>query len=160
MIPNPDNTFPWVASLKYPSTARPRRRSSRTAADRLGIRVYAVDYRHNMRTFYLPDSDSLVLEMPQPSAPVAVNLKAAVVKRLVRWAQAGAADYSFVAVSRKAKDAGRRFSPLSELYQGEAVRQASRLEVCTWGRLAKLRKRHRAGIKTVKKLSADTKGSS
>jgi hypothetical protein len=71
-----------------------------------GFEGYAVDYRRNNQTYYLPDGDSVALDMPLPAGSVAAAFDAAQVERLVGWAQANPADYSYVAFSKKAKAAG------------------------------------------------------
>jgi uncharacterized protein YbcV (DUF1398 family) len=71
-----------------------------------GFEGYTVDYRRNTQTFYLPDGDSLVLDIPQPSVPVTAGFDTGEMERLVRWAQANPADYSYAAFSEKAKAAG------------------------------------------------------
>ena len=71
-----------------------------------GFEGYTVDYRRNSQTFYLPDGDSVMLDMQPSAGTVAAAFDAAEVERLVRWAQANPADYSYVAFSEKAKAAG------------------------------------------------------
>lgn len=71
-----------------------------------GFEGYAVDYRRNIQVFYLPDGDSHAVEMVQTPGRVATDFKAAEIERLIRWAQAGAADYSYSAFGEKAKSAG------------------------------------------------------
>lgn len=71
-----------------------------------GFESYAVDFRRDSQTFYLPDGDSLVLDMPPSAGSVAAAFDAAEVGRLVRWAQANPADYSYAAFCGKAKAAG------------------------------------------------------
>lgn len=71
-----------------------------------GFESYTVDYRRNTQGFYLPDGESVVLDMPQPAGPVAAGFDAAEIARLVHWAQANPADYSYAAFSKQAKDAG------------------------------------------------------
>lgn len=71
-----------------------------------GFDGYTVDYRRNCQTFYLPDGDSVTLDMPQPRAPTALGFNGETVAALVRWAQAGPADYSYTAFSTRAKAAG------------------------------------------------------
>ncbi len=71
-----------------------------------GFEGYAVDYRRNSQTYYLPDGDSVVLEMKRSAGNVAAAFDATEVERLVRWAQANPADYSYVAFCEKAKAAG------------------------------------------------------
>jgi hypothetical protein len=71
-----------------------------------GFEGYAVDYRRNTQTFYLPDGDSAELPMPDSPGPVAAAFDAAEIERLVRWAQANPADYSYAAFSQRARAAG------------------------------------------------------
>lgn len=63
-----------------------------------GFEGYTVDYRRNAQAFYLPDGGSVVLEMHPYAGSVAANFDAVEVERLVRWAQANPADYSYVAL--------------------------------------------------------------
>ncbi len=71
-----------------------------------GFEGYSVDFRLNTQTFYLPDGDSVVLDMPPSAGNVAAAFDAIEVERLVRWAQANPADYSYASFSQKAKAAG------------------------------------------------------
>ncbi|MCB8822890.1 DUF1398 domain-containing protein [Microvirga rosea] len=71
-----------------------------------GFEGYAVDYRRNTQTCYLPDGDSIMLDMPPSSGSVASEFDANKVEFLVRWAQANPADYSYVAFCEKVKVAG------------------------------------------------------
>lgn len=71
-----------------------------------GFEGYAVDYRRNSQAFYLPNGDSVVLEMPPSAGNVVPAFDAVVIERLVRWAQANPSDYSYVAFSEKVKAAG------------------------------------------------------
>lgn len=71
-----------------------------------GFEGYAVDYRRNTQTYYLPDGDSLVLDRPAIAATVAAAFDPSEIERLVRWAQANPADYSYVAFSERAMAAG------------------------------------------------------
>ncbi len=71
-----------------------------------GFEGYAVDYRRNSQTYYLPDGDSVAMAMQPSAGTVAAAFDPAEVERLVRWAQANPADYSYVAFSEKAKAAG------------------------------------------------------
>jgi uncharacterized protein YbcV (DUF1398 family) len=67
---------------------------------------YTVDYRRNTQTHYLSDGDSVTMDMQPSKGSVAPAFNATEVERLVRWAQANPADYSYVAFSEKAKVAG------------------------------------------------------
>ncbi|MGE3747006.1 MAG: hypothetical protein AB7G25_15070, partial [Sphingomonadaceae bacterium] len=71
-----------------------------------GFEGYAVDYRRNSQTFYLPDGDNIELAMPHFTGPVAAIFDSAQVAALVRWAQAGGPDYSYAAFCEKATAAG------------------------------------------------------
>jgi uncharacterized protein YbcV (DUF1398 family) len=71
-----------------------------------GFEGYAVDYRRNSQAFYLPDGDSVMLEMQPFAGSVASAFNPVEIERLVRWAQANTADYSYVAFSEKVKAAG------------------------------------------------------
>lgn len=71
-----------------------------------GFEGYAVDYRRDSQAFYLPDGDSVALEMPPSAGSVASAFNVAEIERLVRWAQASSPDYSYVTFSEKVKAAG------------------------------------------------------
>ncbi len=71
-----------------------------------GFEGYAVDYRRNTQTYYLPDGDSIVLDMRPSAGGVTAEFDANRVERLVRWAQAKPADYSYSAFSEQVKAAG------------------------------------------------------
>ena len=71
-----------------------------------GFEGYTVDYRRNSQTFYLPDGDSLVVDVQPAAGTVAAAFDAAEVERLVHWAQANPADYSYVSFCEKVKAAG------------------------------------------------------
>jgi len=71
-----------------------------------GFEGYMVDYRRNSQTYYLPGGDSVTMNMQPSASSVAAAFDATEIERLVRWAQANPADYSYVAFGEKAKDAG------------------------------------------------------
>lgn len=71
-----------------------------------GFEGYLVDYRRNSQTNYLPDGDSVTMDMHVSAGTVATTFDAAEVERLVRWAQANPADYSYAAFCEKVKGAG------------------------------------------------------
>jgi len=71
-----------------------------------GFEGYTVDYRRNSQTYYLPDGDSIMLDMQPSSGRVASEFDADEIERLVRWAQANLADYSYVAFCEGVKAAG------------------------------------------------------
>ncbi len=71
-----------------------------------GFEGYTVDYRCSTQTYYLPDGDSVVLAMPTTPGAVAKVFDAGAMGALVRWAQADAPDYSYLAFCERAKAAG------------------------------------------------------
>ena len=71
-----------------------------------GFEGYTVDYRANSQTFHLPSGAGHSLAMPGLPGPVAARFDAAEIARLIRWAQSGAADYSYAAFCDQAKAAG------------------------------------------------------
>ncbi|SHF99134.1 hypothetical protein SAMN02745157_3291 [Kaistia soli DSM 19436] len=71
-----------------------------------GFEGYAVDYRRNSQTYYLPDGDNADFDMPHPAGSVAAVFDGDAVEALVRWAQRNAPDYSYAAFGEKVKAAG------------------------------------------------------
>lgn len=71
-----------------------------------GFEGYMVDYRRSCQSCYLPDGDSVTLDMRPSAGAVAAAFDAREVERLVRWAQANPAGYSYLAFCEKAKAAG------------------------------------------------------
>lgn len=71
-----------------------------------GFEGYTVDYRCNSQACYLPDGDSVAMDIEPSPAGVAAAFDATEIERLVRWAQANPTDYSYAAFSQKAKAAG------------------------------------------------------
>jgi uncharacterized protein YbcV (DUF1398 family) len=71
-----------------------------------GFEGYTVDYRRNSQTYYLPDGNSTTMDMQPPAGNIAADFDATEVERLVRWAQANPADYSYMAFCKKVKGAG------------------------------------------------------
>ncbi|WP_044562746.1 hypothetical protein [Azospirillum sp. B4] len=71
-----------------------------------GFEGYAVDYRRDTATYFLPDGDSVVLDGPASDAAVALPFDQAGVVALIRWAQANPPDYSYAGFSAKAKACG------------------------------------------------------
>ncbi|RDS82292.1 DUF1398 domain-containing protein [Dyella monticola] len=71
-----------------------------------GFEGYAVDYRRNVQTYYLPDGDSVTLEMPSESGAVAAAFEAAQIEALVRWAQKNGPDYSYKGFCERVRAAG------------------------------------------------------
>jgi len=71
-----------------------------------GFEGYMVDYRRNTQTYYLPDGDGIMLDMPTSAGTVSATFDAAGVASLVRWAQANGDDYGYKAFCEKVKAAG------------------------------------------------------
>jgi uncharacterized protein YbcV (DUF1398 family) len=71
-----------------------------------GFEGYTVDYRRNSQTYYLPDGDGVTMDMQPSAGHVAATFDTNEIERLVRWAQANPADYSYVAFCEQAKGAG------------------------------------------------------
>ena len=74
-----------------------------------GFEAYPVDYRRNSRSHYLPDGETLDLDIPHPADPVAAAFDAEGVASAVRWAQAGGADYTYAAFNRRVAACGCAF---------------------------------------------------
>src|SRR3546814_14812444 len=70
-----------------------------------GFEGYAVDYRCNTQTCYLPAADSITLALPRSATAVAALFDSATVASLVRWAPADGPDYSSAAFSLSALSA-------------------------------------------------------
>lgn len=71
-----------------------------------GFEGYAVDYRRNIQTYYLPDGDSVTLEMSTSQGAVEAAFAPREVERLVRWAQANGPDYSYKSFCERVREAG------------------------------------------------------
>lgn len=71
-----------------------------------GFEGYTVDYRRNTQIYYLPDGDSIELDMPASHGQVAPVFDAAIVEAQVRRAQANGADYSYRSFCDTVKAAG------------------------------------------------------
>lgn len=86
------------ASLSFPEIV------GRLAA--AGFESYLVDYRAGTQRLYLPDGDSVSLDMPPSAGAVAARFDAETVAAMVRWAQSGDADYSYAAFGTRVKSGG------------------------------------------------------
>ncbi len=71
-----------------------------------GFEGYSVDYRRDTQTYYLPDSDSVMLDMPSSACAVAGTFDTDGVAKLVRWAQVNGPDYTYTAFCERVKSAG------------------------------------------------------
>ena len=71
-----------------------------------GFDGYAVDYRRNTRTYYLPDGQSEELKSAFVPVPVAERFDAADVREAIREAQQMVPGYTFEGFCAKAAKAG------------------------------------------------------
>ncbi|MBV9497350.1 MAG: DUF1398 domain-containing protein [Acidobacteria bacterium] len=71
-----------------------------------GFEGYDVDYRRNTATYFLPDGDSVQLDLPAAHDAVAAELRASVVEEAVREAQTKAPGYTYAGFSAKVKAGG------------------------------------------------------
>lgn len=76
------------------------------ALTRAGFESYAVDFRRNTTTYFLPDGDNVVLESRHPDGMVAANFDQAGVATQIQWAQANPPDYSYTAFCQSVKAMG------------------------------------------------------
>ncbi len=77
----------------------------RTLAE-AGFDGYAVDFRRSIRTYYMPDGDSIELATEPTLTLVAERFDAAVVKEAIREAQALVPGYSYKGFCAKVARAG------------------------------------------------------
>lgn len=71
-----------------------------------GFEGYTVDYRRNVQIYYLPDGDSITLDMPVSKGAISPRFDPVEVAALVRWAQANGPDYSYPGFCEKVRAAG------------------------------------------------------
>jgi len=68
-----------------------------------GVESYVADYRTQRSTYYLPDGDTLSLELPMPDVDIAHDFDAAALQAAIRGAQQGSVMYpQFKELSRRA----------------------------------------------------------
>ena len=68
-----------------------------------GVESYAVDYRAQRSTYYLPDGEALDLATPMPDVAIAQDFDAAALQAAIRGAQQGVVMYpQFKQLSRQA----------------------------------------------------------
>jgi uncharacterized protein YbcV (DUF1398 family) len=68
-----------------------------------GVESYVADYRTQRTTYYLPDGDTLSLELPMPGVDIAQDFDAAAVQAAIRGSQQGVVMYpEFKKLSRQA----------------------------------------------------------
>ena len=71
-----------------------------------GFEGYAVDYRRNTTTYFLPNGDSVVFEKRSSEGTVAAQFDSVGVATQVKWAQANPPDYSYAAFCTNVKAFG------------------------------------------------------
>lgn len=71
-----------------------------------GFDGYVVDYRCHTTTYFLPSAEHVVLENRPSNDAVASNFDQAGVAAQIKWAQSGAADYSYGAFCKNMKGFG------------------------------------------------------
>jgi uncharacterized protein YbcV (DUF1398 family) len=71
-----------------------------------GVDGYAVDLRRSTRTYYMPNGETIELEMQPTPAPVAESFDAAVVRGAIREAQALVPGYTYKGFCAKVAGAG------------------------------------------------------
>lgn len=59
----------------------------------IGVERYHADYCRQVKTYYLPDGESLVVAMPEPPAEIAVEFSAAGIEAALRAIQRGEIAY-------------------------------------------------------------------
>lgn len=58
-----------------------------------GVESYHVDYRAGRATYYLPDGETLAVDMDPPEAPIAPAFDASAIQAAIRGAQQGVVRY-------------------------------------------------------------------
>ena len=71
-----------------------------------GFESYAIDFRRQTATYYLPSGDSLVLPADGDDTPIASSFEGGAIKDAIREAQSGSAAYSYQGFCRKVRKAG------------------------------------------------------
>lgn len=71
-----------------------------------GFDGYLVDFRTATQTFYLPDGQSVVVELHRTENPVAASFDAGVILEAIREAQTKAPGYTYLAFGEKVVRAG------------------------------------------------------
>lgn len=91
-----------------------------------GFDGYAVDYRRNTTTYFLPDGDHVVLENRGSDGAVAAAFDQSGIVGQIRWAQSNVPDYSYAAFCKHVKALGcagyiTSFSGRRVLYYGRTA---------------------------------------
>lgn len=71
-----------------------------------GFEAYLIDYRRQAATYYLPDGDSVTLDMRASQGAVAAAFDQAGIAAQVKWAQANPPDYNYSAFCANVKALG------------------------------------------------------
>ena len=71
-----------------------------------GFESYTIDYRRNTATYFLADSDSLVLDCHPSEGTIATAFDQAGIAAQIKWAQANPPDYSYPAFCKNVKASG------------------------------------------------------
>ncbi|WP_343684436.1 DUF1398 family protein [Asticcacaulis sp.] len=71
-----------------------------------GFEAYTVDYRRNRSTYYLPDGDSVDIDLHPVDDSVAAAFDATTIEAAVREAQTHAPSYTYAGFCRNIKAAG------------------------------------------------------
>lgn len=71
-----------------------------------GFEGYAVDYRRNTITYFLPDGESVALDGRQSDVTVAARFDRHGIAAQIKWAQANPPEYSYVAFCKHVKAMG------------------------------------------------------
>ncbi|EWY39732.1 hypothetical protein N825_04220 [Skermanella stibiiresistens SB22] len=71
-----------------------------------GFEGYAVDYRRDTTTYFLPDGEGVVLGNQPSEGAVAATFDEAGIAAQVRWAQANPPEYAYAAFCRNVKAFG------------------------------------------------------
>lgn len=58
-----------------------------------GVESYVADYRARRTTYYLPDGETLSIDLEVPDAPIARSFDAAAIRAAIRGAQQGSVKY-------------------------------------------------------------------
>lgn len=71
-----------------------------------GFEAYLIDYRRHAATYFLPDGDSVTLDMPASEGAVAAAFDQTGIAAQVKWAQANPPGYSYAAFCSHVKALG------------------------------------------------------
>jgi uncharacterized protein YbcV (DUF1398 family) len=71
-----------------------------------GFESYAIDFRRQTATYYLPSGESLDLPISGEDTPIASSLNDDAISNAIREAQSGVADYTYLGFCRKVRKAG------------------------------------------------------